>query len=107
VVIDPEAEIEWARIPHFYYNFYVFQYATGISAALALVEKVSQGGKKEQEDYLTFLKSGCSRYPIDILRSAGVDMATPQPVQATIALFRKLVGELEQLIEIPAGVGQR
>jgi len=107
VVLDLEAEIEWARIPHFYYNFYVFQYATGISAAFALVEKVTQGGKKEQEDYLTFLKSGSSRYPIDILRSAGVDMASPQPVQATIALFRKLVGELEQLIEVPAGIELR
>lgn len=104
VVIDLEAEIEWARIPHFYYNFYVFQYATGISAAFALVEKVSNGGKKEQEDYLNFLKSGSSRYPIDTLRLAGVDMTTAQPVQATINLFKKLVGELEQLIGNPKAI---
>lgn len=97
VVIDKEAEVEWSRIPHFYYNFYVFQYATGISAALALVERVVHGGKKEREDYLNFLKGGSSRYPIEMLQLAGVDMRSPKPVKATIAKFGKLVDELQQL----------
>ncbi|MEI8124860.1 MAG: oligoendopeptidase F [Parachlamydiaceae bacterium] len=96
VVIDAEAEVEWARIPHFYYNFYVFQYATGISAALALADRVCDGGKAEREAYLSFLKAGCSRYPIDILASAGVDMRSPKPVAAAIAKFGKLVDSLEK-----------
>jgi oligoendopeptidase F len=98
VVIDKEAEIEWARIPHFYYNFYVFQYATGISAAMALAEQVVNGGKKERDTYLNFLKGGCSAYPIDMLRTAGVDMQTPEPVNAAIRKFGELVDQLEQLL---------
>ncbi|MBA3816149.1 MAG: oligoendopeptidase F [Parachlamydiaceae bacterium] len=94
IVIDDEAAIEWARIPHFYYNFYVFQYATGISAALALSERVSNGGEKERDEYLSFLKAGCSRYPIDILQSAGVNMRSPEPVAAAIAKFGALVTQL-------------
>lgn len=99
VVIDKEAEIEWSRIPHFYYNFYVFQYATGISAALALAEKVVSGGEAEREAYLSFLKGGSSRYPIEMLKLAGVDMSTPQPVKATIKRFSLLVDELKELIK--------
>lgn len=99
VIIDAEAEVEWARIPHFYYNFYVFQYATGISAALALADKVCRGGAAEREAYLSFLKAGCSRYPIDILASAGVDMRTPRPVAAAIAKFGSLVDELEKVLK--------
>lgn len=94
VIIDSEAESEWARIPHFYYNFYVFQYATGISAALALAERVCGGGKKEREEYLSFLKAGSSRYPIDILKSAGVDMRSPLPVASAIKTFGKWVDRL-------------
>lgn len=94
IAIDPEGEVEWARIPHFYYNFYVFQYATGISAALALADRVCKGGKTEREAYLTFLKAGCSRYPIDIMASAGVDMRSPKPVAAAIAKFGSLVDQL-------------
>lgn len=85
---------EWARIPHFYYNFYVYQYATGISAALALAEKVTQGGEKERDAYLSFLKSGSSQDPIDLLLQAGVDMRTPVPVHQAIDLFDRLVEEL-------------
>jgi len=104
VHIDESIQSEWSRIPHFYYNFYVYQYATGISAALALSERVSNGGPKEVEDYLTFLKGGCSRYPIDLLRDAGVDMTTPQPVEAAISKFRGLVAELRRLtVEEKAG----
>lgn len=95
VAIDDEATAEWSRIPHFYYNFYVFQYATGISAALALSERVCNGGKTEREEYLSFLKAGCSRYPIDILKSAGVDMHTAEPVTTAIAKFGALVAQLE------------
>lgn len=98
LVIDEEAQIEWARIPHFYYNFYVYQYSTGISAALALADKVSQGGEKERDDYLRFLKSGCSKYPVETLRAAGVDMSTPAPVNAAIHKFSALVNQLEELL---------
>lgn len=97
IVVDEEIEIEWARIPHFYYNFYVYQYATGISAALALADRVVHGGEKEQQDYLNFLKSGCSKYPIQTLKDAGVDMTTAGPVKAAIGRFRALTAELRKL----------
>lgn len=98
VHVDEEVDIEWARIPHFYYNFYVYQYATGISAAHALIDKVLAGGEKAREDYLTFLSSGCSRYPIEVLELAGVDMRTPQPVEAAMRHFDALVTELSELL---------
>jgi oligoendopeptidase F len=97
-IVDQEIDIEWARVPHFYYNFYVFQYATGISAALALAEKVIQGTKNDQEAYLSFLKGGSSQYPIDMLKMAGVDMTSPEPVKAAIQTFDNLLTELEQLL---------
>lgn len=100
VVIDDEAAVEWSRIPHFYYNFYVFQYATGISAALALSERVSNGSNSERDEYLSFLKAGCSRYPIDILQSAGVDMRTPNPVAEAITKFGTLVSQLSNELEV-------
>lgn len=100
VEIDPQANSEWSRIPHFYYNFYVYQYATGISAALALSERVCHGGTKEREDYLKFLKGGCSRYPIDMLKVAGVDMQSPQPVAAAIAKFGDLVKLLAKELNV-------
>lgn len=96
-IVDPEMKVEWARIPHFYYNFYVYQYATGISAALALADRVMAGGEKERDDYLNFLKSGSSRYPLETLKLAGVDMCTTAPVKAAIGKFRSLVSELKQL----------
>lgn len=99
VEIDAEADLEWARIPHFYYNFYVYQYATGISAALALADRVCQGGTTEREDYLSFLKGGSSRYPIEMLQLAGVDMRTPQPVTAAINKFGALVKQLEKELQ--------
>jgi len=98
VVIDPEIDIEWARIPHFYYNYYVYQYATGISAALALSEKVQKGGASERGEYLTFLKSGGSKYSLDLLKDAGVDMTTPEPVLAAIDRFDDLVTNLGYII---------
>ncbi|MCH9626195.1 MAG: Oligoendopeptidase F, plasmid [Chlamydiales bacterium] len=95
--IDKEVAIEWARIPHFYYNFYVYQYATGISAALSLAEKVLHGDPKTCENYLNFLQGGSSLFPIDLLKLAGVDVTTPDPVRAALRKFDSLVSELETL----------
>ncbi|MGZ3632932.1 MAG: oligoendopeptidase F [Parachlamydiaceae bacterium] len=98
VVIDEEIDIEWARIPHFYYNFYVYQYATGISAALALNQRVVNGGEKERDAYLAFLKGGSSRYPIDMLKLAGINMLEPAPIASAISLFSSLVKQLDTLL---------
>jgi oligoendopeptidase F len=98
VCIDEEADIEWARIPHFYYNFYVYQYATGISAAHALVDKVLSGNEQARDRYLAFLSAGSSRYPLDVLALAGVDMRTSQPVEAAMLHFEALVQELAKYI---------
>lgn len=94
--LDEEIDIEWARIPHFYYNFYVYQYATGISAAHALVEKVLQGGNAARERYLAFLSSGSRQYPLDLLYRAGVDMRSSEPVESAMDYFNSLVIELEK-----------
>ncbi len=97
VVLDDEIGLEWSRIPHFYYNFYVYQYSTGISAALALADKVQQGDAAAVTNYLSFLGGGSSKSSIDLLRGAGVDMASPAPVQAAMDHFDVLLDELEQL----------
>jgi oligoendopeptidase F len=97
MVWDDEAFLEWARIPHFYFNFYVFQYATGLSAALALSKQITSEGQPAVDRYLKFLSSGSSRPSVDILRDAGVDMTTPAPVQAAMDRFEELVTELEAL----------
>lgn len=99
VEIDDTACMEWARIPHFYYNYYVYQYATGISAALTLSERVLNGGKRELDDYLGFLQGGCSAYPIDLLKRAGADMTTKAPVESLLRQFRRLVQELSKLVK--------
>jgi oligoendopeptidase F len=96
--IDEELKLECLRIPHFYSAFYVYKYATGLSAAIALSERVVNGGKPELEDYLSFLKGGCSKWPLDLLRDAGVDMASPEPVDTALAYFERLVGELDELL---------
>jgi len=88
---------EWARIDHFFYNFYVYKYATGMSAAVALAQAILNEGQPALERYLTFLKSGRSKYPLDLLRDAGVDLATPAPVHSALAEFARLVDELESL----------
>ncbi len=97
LVLDDLIEIEWARIPHFYYNFYVYQYATGISAAISLVEGVLDNSPK-LNNYLTFLSSGCAQFPLDLLKTAGVDMTKPGPIQGTLSVFEELVDELEELL---------
>lgn len=98
MVFEEESDLEGLRIPHFYGAFYVYKYATGISASLALAERVLSGGKKEREDYFSFLKSGGSRFPIEALRIAGVDMSQPEPIQAACDTFSRLVSELESLL---------
>ena len=103
MVFEDVSDLEGMRIPHFYRAFYVYKYATGISASMALAERVCSGGNAEREDYFKFLKSGGSRYPIESLRIAGVDMANPAPVQAACDNFAKIVTELEKaLTEIKA-----
>lgn len=97
-VIDKELELECLRIPHFYGAFYVYKYATGLSAAIALSQKVLNGGEAELQAYLNFLKSGSSKWPLDLLRDAGVDMETPQPVEAALKHFDRLVSELDDLL---------
>jgi oligoendopeptidase F len=97
-VIDDCLELECLRIPHFYSAFYVYKYATGLSASVALSQRVLRGGKDEVEDYFGFLKSGGSRYPLETLQSAGVDMTTPEPIEATLELFAQRVEELEALL---------
>ena len=96
MVFEEESDMEGLRIPHFYGAFYVYKYATGISAALALAKRVTGGGEKEREDYFKFLKSGGSRYPIESLKVAGVDMSSSEPVQAALDTFADLVSELEK-----------
>ncbi|HTM53180.1 MAG TPA: oligoendopeptidase F [Pirellulales bacterium] len=96
--IDPELSLECFRIPHFYRAFYVYKYATGLSAAIALAERVTAGGPKELQAYLGFLKAGCSKYPLDILRDAGVDMEQPGPVDTALDYFERLVAELDELL---------
>lgn len=98
IVIDQEIDIEWGRIPHFYSNFYVYQYATGISAAHALFEKVMQEGEPARKAYLNFLSSGSSNYPLDLLQRAGVNMQSEHPIEATLKHFDRLLQELSTLI---------
>jgi oligoendopeptidase F len=96
--IDNELSLECLRIPHFYRAFYVYKYATGMSAAIALADRVLTGGKKELDAYLNFLKGGCSKDPLDLLRNAGVDMEQPQAVNTALNQFGKLVEELDGLL---------
>ena len=91
-------ELECLRIPHFYRGYYVYKYATGLSAAISLADRVLAGGAKERDDYLGFLKAGCSETPLDILRHAGVDMEKPEPIQAAMNRFERLTDELERLL---------
>ena len=98
MVLEETSDLEGLRIPHFYNAFYVYKYATGVSAALALADRVLGGGAKERDDYFTFLKSGGSRFPIESLKAAGVDMSSPEPVNAACDAFARLVDELEGLL---------
>jgi oligoendopeptidase F len=97
-VIDKQLELECLRIPHFYNAFYVYKYATGLSAAITLSKRVAEGGAKELEAYLAFLKGGCSKWPLDLLRDAGVDLEKPEPVATALTRFGELVDELGTLL---------
>ena len=99
IVLDDEIDMEWMRIPHFYYNYYVFQYATGYAAAIALSRRILREGESAVKDYLGFLSGGCSKSPIDLLRGAGVDMSTTKPVEEALALFGELLDEMEELMK--------
>ena len=100
VKLLPVSDLEALRIPHFYRAFYVYTYATGISAAIALADRVTSGGPQARDDYFAFLRSGGSRYPLQSLKVAGVDMSTPAPIQAAIARFDQLVGELSTYLGV-------
>lgn len=99
IVVDDEISLEWARIPHLYYNYYVYQYSTGYAAAIALSQKILQEGKPAVERYLNFLKGGSSKPPIELLRGAGVDMATAQPIDDALKLFDSLIDEMDELVK--------
>lgn len=98
VVLDQEIDIEWARIPHFYSAFYVYKYATGFSAATAIKEMILSEGEPARQRYLEFLRSGASDYPVNLLKKAGVDLTTPEPVEKALKYFSSLVDELEALV---------
>ncbi|EGD46879.1 oligoendopeptidase F [Ruminiclostridium papyrosolvens DSM 2782] len=98
VNVDKEIAMEWSRIPHFYSSFYVYKYATGFSAATAIAEKIYKEGKPAVDKYLEFLKGGGSNYPIELLKIAGVDLSSPQPIQDALNVFEKTLEELEQLL---------
>lgn len=99
MVVDDRIAMEWARIPHFYYNYYVFQYATGYSAAIALSRRILSEGGQAVKDYLGFLSGGCSKSPIELLKGAGVDMTGSEPVNQALALFGELLDEMEALMQ--------
>ena len=99
MIVDDEIAMEWARIPHFYYNYYVFQYATGYSAAIALSRRILNEGEAAVKDYLNFLSGGCSKSPIELLKGAGVDMTSPDPVNQALELFGQLLDEMEALLD--------
>lgn len=99
MTVDEEIGLEWARIPHFYYNYYVYQYATGQSAATALSKQILEEGEPAVERYINnFLKAGCSDFPIEVLKAAGVDMESPEPIALACKVFEEKLDELEKLL---------
>ncbi|MGN1113960.1 MAG: oligoendopeptidase F [Oscillospiraceae bacterium] len=98
IVIDSEIDLEWARIPHFYYDYYVYQYATGMAAAIALSQRILNEGEPAVKDYMEFLSGGCSKSPIELLKGAGVDMTTPKPINDALKMFGDLIAQLDELL---------
>lgn len=98
MVLDKEETYTWARIPHFYYNFYVYQYATSFAASMALAEQIKNEGQPAIDRFLEFLKAGSSEYPIDVLKKAGVDMTSPQPILAVVNKMNELLDQMEELL---------
>ncbi len=99
IVIDKEIGLEWARIPHFYYNYYVYQYATGFSAAAALSKQILEEGQPAVDRYIEFLKAGSSDYPIEVLKKAGVDMTSAKPIEEALTVFEEKLTEMEKLLD--------
>ena len=98
MILDKEIDMEWSRIPHFYSSFYVYKYATGFSAATSLSRQILEEGKPAVDRYINFLSSGSSDYPLELLKKAGVDLFTPQPVQDALNVFGEILDELEALL---------
>ncbi len=98
IVVDDQIALEWARIPHFYYNYYVYQYATGYAAAIAISRRILKEGQPAVDDYFKFLSGGCSMPPIDLLKLAGVDLSTPAPIHQALELFDQLIDQLDALL---------
>ena len=101
--IDDLYTIEWAYVPHFYYNFYVYQYATSFTASTALAQSVLKGEPGAAEKYIAFLSSGGSQYPVDLLRKAGVDMTTSEPFEKTIEAMNRAIDQIEAILEKKSG----
>ena len=97
MISDDLIGYEWMRIPHFYYNFYVYQYATGFSAAVAIANRVLKEGETAVNDYMKFLQSGCTKDPVSLLRIAGVDMAAKEPINSALQVFERVIEEMEEL----------
>ena len=98
MVSDPEIRLEWSRIPHFYYDFYVYQYATGFAAASALADRITSGDPEKVAAYLNYLKSGSSKDPISIMKAAGVDMTKPDYLNQAFDKFERRLNELEKML---------
>jgi len=98
MVVDDDIRYEWSRIPHFYYNFYVYKYATGFSAATSLAQQILDEGEPAVNRYINFLKSGSSDYSLNLLKKAGVDMTSPEPIQRALDLFKSLLDQMEELL---------
>lgn len=98
IIVDDEIAIEWARIPHFYMNFYVYQYATSFAASVSLSKKIYNGSKEEVDNYLKFLSSGCMKPPVELLKDAGVDLTSAKPIDSALQVFGELIDELELLL---------
>ena len=96
--MDENDEVEWAYIPHFYYKYYVFTYANGLSAGIAFADKITKEGKPAQDAYLGMLKGGSSKPPLELLKDAGLDMTKPDAIKSALILFDKTVDELDQLL---------
>ncbi len=98
MISDDNISLEWARIPHFFYDYYVFQYATGFSAAVAIANRILTEGESAVADYKRFLSGGCSADPISLLKIAGVDMSSPEPVESALTFFGSLLDEFDKLV---------
>jgi oligoendopeptidase F len=97
MISDPQIGWEWCRIPHFYYNFYVYQYATSFAAAVAIADRILKEGEPAVNEYKKFLSSGCTQDPVSLLKSAGVDLTTREPIDSALAVFGEAISEMEAI----------